>query len=74
MATLFLILTAALAAVSRAQTVLTPEEILKRAQDLDTWIVEQRREFHKTPEPGFIEYKTRSRIMRFLESNNIMYK
>ncbi|EFJ47428.1 hypothetical protein VOLCADRAFT_81528 [Volvox carteri f. nagariensis] len=73
MSALLLAVTAALAAVLQAQS-LSPEEIFKRSEALQSWVIEQRREFHKTPEPGFTEYKTRSRIMRFLESQHIMYR
>ncbi|KXZ53594.1 hypothetical protein GPECTOR_6g511 [Gonium pectorale] len=71
MKALLFLLVAALAAVASA---LTPADLLSRAQALQSWMVEQRRELHKVPEPGFKEFKTHSRIVRFLESHNIPYR
>ncbi|GIL52966.1 hypothetical protein Vafri_8697, partial [Volvox africanus] len=73
MAALLFAVTAVFLAISHAQS-LSPAEIMKRAEALQGWITEQRREFHKTPEPGFSELKTRSRIMRLLEDHSVIYR
>ncbi|GFR48947.1 hypothetical protein Agub_g10961, partial [Astrephomene gubernaculifera] len=72
MAALLLITTAALAAVVTVHG-LSPAELLSRGEALQSWLVEQRRELHKLPEPGFQEFSTHSRIVRFLEAHNIPY-
>lgn len=73
MTTLLIAVAALLAGISLAES-LSPDDIMKRAEEMQNWIIEQRRELHKTPEPGFAEHQTRRRIMRFLESHDIMYR
>lgn len=66
---------ASVAAIGRASADgLTSSELLSRAQQLQDWLVETRRDLHLSPEPGFHELDTHAKIVRFLDAYNITYK
>lgn len=63
------------AAIGRASAdSLTSSELLSRAQQIQDWLVETRRDLHLSPEPGFHELATHAKIVRFLDAYNITYK
>lgn len=44
-----------------------------KAAEIEEWIINIRRDFHKYPELGFEEYRTRDKIIEYLEEMNIEY-
>lgn len=48
--------------------------ILEKAQALEAWIIETRREFHQHPEPSMEEHWTTDRICQYLEEFGIPYQ
>lgn len=53
---------------------LTKEALLQRAEEILPWLIEVRRDFHRFPEFGFEEFRTRDRIISYLEEMNIPYQ
>ncbi|WP_195940910.1 M20 metallopeptidase family protein [Romboutsia sp. 1001713B170131_170501_G6] len=49
------------------------EYIKKRVKDIEPWLIEVRREFHKYPELSLNEYNTKNRILNYLKEMNIEY-
>lgn len=49
------------------------EYIKKRIKDIEPWLIEVRREFHKYPELSLNEYNTKNRILNYLKEMNIEY-
>ena len=48
--------------------------ILNEAKNINNWLVEIRRDFHMNPELGYEEFRTRDKIIEYLESLDIEYK
>lgn len=48
--------------------------ILSEAKKINDWLVDIRRDFHKNPELGMEEIRTRDKIIEYLESLGIEYK
>jgi len=44
------------------------------AKEIEDWLIEVRRDFHKNPELGMEEYRTSERIIEYLEEMGIEYK
>jgi len=53
---------------------ITNEQILQEAQAIYDWLVEIRRDFHKHPELGMAEYRTRDQIIKYLTAMDIPYE
>lgn len=51
-----------------------PNEILVKAKNIKDWMVEIRRDFHKNPELSREEFRTRDKIVEYLEDLGIDYK
>lgn len=49
------------------------EYIKRRIKDIEPWLIEVRREFHKYPELSLNEYNTKNRILNYLKEMNIEY-
>lgn len=50
------------------------EELWKQAHALKPWLVEVRRDFHRHPELGMEEYRTRDQIVHYMQEMGIPYK
>ncbi len=51
-----------------------PNEILVKAKNIKDWMVEIRRDFHENPELSREEFRTRDKIVEYLEGLGIDYK
>ncbi|MDB8794868.1 M20 family metallopeptidase [Romboutsia sp. 1001216sp1] len=49
------------------------ENIKRKVEDIENWLIEVRREFHKYPELSLNEYNTKNRILNYLKEMNIEY-
>lgn len=49
------------------------ENIKRKVTDIENWLIEVRREFHKCPELSLNEYNTKNRILNYLKEMNIEY-
>ncbi|CEH32983.1 M20 metallopeptidase family protein [Romboutsia lituseburensis] len=50
------------------------ENILRNCEDIKKWLFNVRRDFHKTPELSLKEYKTKEKILKYLDEIGIEYK
>src|SRR5699024_6982792 len=50
------------------------EQLKREANDMKQWLIDVRRDFHKHPELGMEEYRTRDQIIRYLEEMGIPYE
>lgn len=50
------------------------ENLLNEARKINDWLVEIRRDFHKHPELGLEEFRTRDKIIEYLEELKIEYR
>ncbi len=48
--------------------------LFSEVSELEEWIIKVRRDFHRYPELGFQEYRTRDKIIEYLEEMDIKYK
>lgn len=53
---------------------LNNEILNNKVNEVKDWVINVRRDFHMYPEIGFEEYKTRDKIIQYLEQMNIEYK
>jgi amidohydrolase len=50
------------------------ENIFRYCKDIESWIIDVRREFHKIPELSLQEYETKEKIIEYLKEIKIDYK
>ncbi|HLQ74203.1 MAG TPA: M20 family metallopeptidase [Bacillota bacterium] len=50
------------------------EQLKRESNDIKQWLIDVRRDFHKHPELGMEEYRTRDQIIRYLEEMGIPYE
>lgn len=50
------------------------KSILEEAREINDWLIDIRRDFHKNPELGFQEIRTQGKIMEYLDQLGIKYK
>src|SRR5690625_3127659 len=50
------------------------QSLMIKAQSIKEWLINIRRDFHMYPELGMEEYRTRDKIIEYLESLNIPYE
>lgn len=53
---------------------LTKEQIFQESQAIQSWLTHIRRDFHKHPELGMKEYRTRDRVIEYLTELGIPYE
>lgn len=54
--------------------VFTKTKLWQQANRLKPWLIDVRRDFHRYPELGMAEYRTRDKIIQYLEEMGISYK
>lgn len=53
---------------------LNKDYLTSKVAKIEEWLIKVRRDFHQYPELGFQEYRTKDKIIKYLEGMNIKYK